>query len=56
VASAPNDPPVLLSAPRERVRVGDEYFYWLRASDPNGDALTYWVVQGPAGMAIDAQG
>ncbi|NEQ42484.1 MAG: tandem-95 repeat protein [Leptolyngbya sp. SIOISBB] len=56
VAAAPNDAPEILSTPRTQTRIETLYFYQLQATDPNGDPLTYSVVDGPAGLTIDENG
>ena len=55
VAVAPNDAPVITSSPRTRVRLGTTYPYQIQAWDPNGDPLTYGLLNGPANMSVDAQ-
>ena len=42
--------------PVTNVLTGVNYTSWFDATDGNGDVLTYRVVQGPAGLTIDAQG
>lgn len=56
VATAPNDPPQIISVPRSSVRLGNTYTYQVMASDPNGDPLSYSLDTRPAGMLIDAAG
>ncbi|HZU34488.1 MAG TPA: putative Ig domain-containing protein, partial [Gemmataceae bacterium] len=56
VATAPNDPPVISSAPRTVVRLGSDYLYAVQASDLDGDALSYSLATAPAGMTIDTNG
>ncbi len=56
LATAPNDPPRIISTPRDRTRLGQPYLYSVDALDPNGDPLTYHLDTAPAGMTIDAAG
>jgi hypothetical protein len=49
----PNRVPVIMSTPRERVRVETPYVYVIEAEDADGDALTYSLVTAPAGMTIE---
>lgn len=51
-----NEAPSINSQPPTTAKVGFEYRYGIAASDPDGDALNYTLVQGPAGMAVDANG
>ncbi len=51
---AGNRPPQIISSPPPQVGVGQTYVYNVRALDPDGDKLTYELLRGPAGMAIDA--
>ncbi len=52
--SIPNRPPALLAAPPVEARVGTLYTYDVDAFDVDGDALTFALIDAPAGMAIDA--
>ncbi len=56
VASAVNDPPAISSAPRGQVRLGTTYFYAVRATDADGDPLTYQLDTHPDGISIDSAG
>ncbi|HEY9893199.1 MAG TPA: putative Ig domain-containing protein [Candidatus Sericytochromatia bacterium] len=56
VASAPNDTPVITSAPRLKTGLGSPYLYNVQAIDPNGDPLTYTLATAPAGMTLDERG
>ncbi|MDZ4851880.1 MAG: putative Ig domain-containing protein [Pirellulaceae bacterium] len=56
VASAPNRNPVFNSSPVERVRLGNNYFYAVDATDLDGDPLTFQLDVKPQGMTIDASG
>lgn len=55
-ASAPNDPPAILSAPRTTIGLASHYVYQVRAIDPNADPLTYSLAAAPTGMTVDAFG
>ena len=57
-AGAPpsNTPPQIGSAPPGTGTVGLEYRYAIQATDADGDALSYTLLQGPAGMTVDAGG
>jgi hypothetical protein len=48
-----NRPPRITSAPPLQTAVGQTYSYAVRASDPDGDMLTYALLIAPAGMVID---
>lgn len=52
VADAPNDPPLITSTPPTRVRFGNTWSYDLQYHDPNGDPLTFQLLQAPDGMSI----
>ncbi|HRQ65461.1 MAG TPA: Ig-like domain-containing protein, partial [Xanthomonadaceae bacterium] len=49
-----NQPPSIDSTPGFTATVGLEYIYQVVASDPDGDALSYSLIDGPAGMSMDA--
>ena len=51
----PNRPPVFTSFPIVDANVNITYRYQVKASDPDGDLLTYAVAAGPGGLAIDPQ-
>jgi hypothetical protein len=51
-----NQPPDITSAPVTSNTVGLTYRYDVRASDPDGDPLTYALTTAPAGMTIDSFG
>ena len=53
VETPANRPPVFRSVPVSSVRLGESYRYAARASDPDGDVLTYSLIDGPVGMSID---
>jgi hypothetical protein len=48
-----NDAPYFVSDPVEFAEKDEEYEYDADAIDPNGDDITYSLVQGPAGMEIN---
>ncbi|QDT46981.1 tRNA(Glu)-specific nuclease WapA precursor [Symmachiella dynata] len=50
----PNRPPLFTTIPIVDAYLHTTYFYDSDASDPDGDDLTYSLVDGPQGMAIDA--
>jgi hypothetical protein len=47
-----NAAPVINSVPRNTMQLGGTYYYAIDATDPNGDQLTYSLVNPPAGMTI----
>ena len=49
-----NRPPAISSDPLTMVTLGQTYRYYLTATDPDGDALSYELLQAPSGMTIDA--
>ena len=51
-----NDAPVFVSVPVLQIYEGGRYSYIAQASDDEGDALSYQLVQGPEGMTLDASG
>jgi hypothetical protein len=50
--SQPNRPPVFTSAPITQADTGADYAYDANAVDFDGDAITYSLVDGPAGMVV----
>ncbi|HEY3484797.1 MAG TPA: putative Ig domain-containing protein, partial [Ilumatobacteraceae bacterium] len=50
---APNRAPVITSSPSPVAYAGVLYRYDVQASDPDGDALSYALVEAPAGTSID---
>ncbi|WP_235111743.1 putative Ig domain-containing protein [Acaryochloris sp. 'Moss Beach'] len=48
----PNQAPTFTSTPRERIRLGNTYFYQVNATDADGDPLTYSLSTAPTGMAF----
>ncbi len=55
VETVPNRPPVITSDPLRNVYQGESYSYDIQAEDVDDDQLTYSLLAGPDGMAIDAQ-
>jgi hypothetical protein len=53
-SDANNQPPVITSAPRNVIELGQSYFYAVQAVDPNHDPLTFSLTSAPAGMMIAA--
>lgn len=51
---ASNAPPTITSLPPFKAAPGLVYAYQVEADDPDGDALTYSLLEQPAGMTIDA--
>jgi hypothetical protein len=50
-----NDPPVIISIPPPTASRAATYEYALCATDEEGQAMTYSLVKGPAGMTVDAR-
>lgn len=50
--SAPNHPPVFVSAPRLQTCLGAPYAYLARATDVDGDPLDFDLASAPAGMVL----
>jgi len=50
--TSPNQAPQITSAALTSATVGRLYGYELKATDPDGDALSYTLVRAPSGMAI----
>ena len=48
-----NRSPVIFSLPPDCVIPGQLFTYFINASDPDGDLLTYALNQGPPGMAVN---
>ncbi len=48
-----NDPPVILSLPPTTAQQGVTYMYHVRASDSDGDELSFFLRAAPANMTID---
>ncbi len=49
----PDRPPVFTSTPIVSASVSAPYIYQATASDPDDDPLTFAVISGPSGMAVD---
>ncbi len=54
VAEQNNAPPVFNSAPTLNVDAGQAYTYTAQATDPEGQTVTYELIETPAGVSIDA--
>jgi len=52
--SSGNRPPSITSNPLTQVTLGQTYRYYPSGTDPDGDALSYSLASGPAGMSVDA--
>jgi len=48
-----NSPPRIVSSPPSQVNPGQAYIYNVKATDPDGDELTYELLRAPSGMVID---
>lgn len=48
-----NHAPIITSNPNLASLVGIQYTYTIKATDPDGDTLTYYLVSGPKGMTFD---
>ncbi len=55
VSGASNRAPAFSSTPPTMATAGAAYAYTVRATDPDGDAITYTLATAPAGMALHAQ-
>ncbi|MEQ8848076.1 putative Ig domain-containing protein [Botrimarina sp.] len=55
-AAPPNRPPRLTSAPVVTASVGAAYRYQVRATDSDGDPLTYTLAEAPEEMQVDSSG
>ncbi|MBQ1782334.1 MAG: hypothetical protein II007_01630 [Gammaproteobacteria bacterium] len=51
-----NRPPALTNSPRNFAVVDREYRFSLAASDPDGDAISYRLIAGPAGLTLSSAG
>ncbi len=56
VSLSPNAQPQIQSNPPATALSGQLYQYQITASDPDGDELTYSLVQSPQGMSVSAAG
>jgi hypothetical protein len=50
-----NRQPVITSRPPDNAVAGKEYAYQIAAKDPDGDPLTYSLLEGPANMSMDSR-
>lgn len=48
-----NDPPEIISNPRQLLTLGDDYVYDPRSFDPDGDSVLWSLPTAPRGMSID---
>ncbi|MBA7585276.1 hypothetical protein ES708_27251 [subsurface metagenome] len=48
-----NQAPIITSTPGDTATVGVEYTYTIKATDPEGSAITYSLVSGPTGMTFN---
>ncbi|WMS89223.1 putative Ig domain-containing protein [Pleionea litopenaei] len=55
VAPSPNSPPEITSVPNVGTAEIDTFIYQVEATDPDGDAITYRLLDGPTTMSIGAQ-
>nr|MDJ0837364.1 PKD domain-containing protein [Acidobacteriota bacterium] len=53
VTLCPNLPPVFTSEPVTSVEIGAEYAYPANAVDPDGDTVSYSLLEAPDGMTVD---
>lgn len=53
--AAGNGPPLFVTAPVTHASIGAEWSYAAQAQDPDGDAVAYELVAGPAGMSVDPE-
>ncbi len=49
-----NHPPIITSSPVFYAEVDQPYSYVVTATDPNGDTVTYDLLEGPATMSLEA--
>ncbi|MFC3700202.1 putative Ig domain-containing protein [Reinekea marina] len=54
VTTADNYAPIISSDPVESVNLGDQYSYQVIASDPDGDAIQFFMSRTQPGLSIDA--
>ena len=52
-SSLENEPPQIVSNPLLNATAGQPYVYDLRATDPDGDDVTWRLVSGPVGVSLD---
>ena len=55
-ATTTNDGPVITGIPDRTIAAGSTFTHGVRASDPDGDALTYSLLAAPGGGSIDRNG
>lgn len=56
VGEAPiNQAPTITSRPLFQADLQQPYTYQIEATDPEGEALSYQLLEGPAGISVDAQ-
>jgi hypothetical protein len=48
-----NRPPIITSTPVTDAAIGEAYAYPVAATDPDGDAISFFLLQGPPGMHIE---
>lgn len=51
-----NDAPSIISTPATTVTAGALYQYYVSATDPDADLLSYTLIDAPAGMTLDPSG
>ncbi|WP_261858900.1 putative Ig domain-containing protein [Photobacterium sanguinicancri] len=56
IGAKPNQTPVITSSPRLIGTAGQIYQYEVKATDPDGDALTYTLTRYPEGMTVSQSG
>ncbi len=56
VEESANHRPLITSRPRLTTGLGATYYYQVEALDPDGDPLMFSLVNGPAGMTMNADG
>ena len=56
VDPANNRAPTIDGSPRSAIALGVEYLWQVPATDPDGDAVAFELVTGPAGLTVDARG
>ena len=56
IQAQPNRDPEITSTPRNNVRIGTSYLYQVNASDPDGNPLSFNLLDAPQSMIIDENG
>ena len=56
VATAANEVPGVVFAPRDTIQIGGTYYYRVPAVEPDYDPLTYSLPTAPVGMTVDEDG